>query len=193
MKDIDELEKENKKLKNELNKLKSLQKVVDSLKMSRREQLGNLDTESMSLDYLRPYDFEDQRDSDEMDDNEGISLKNNTTRLRGQRRSKNLKEDDDEYQKKKSEQGARALMRIRRAQERKRKQEEEDAEKYALHKSAKITKIANELEETLKHRREEDEQKEKEKENNKDDYEEENTPIFSVAGSKRKRGNQYNY
>ena len=189
MKDIDELEKENKKLKNELNKLKSLQKVVDSLKMSRREQLSNLDTESMSLDYLRPYDFEDQRDNDELDDNnEEVTLKNKTTRLRGGRRPK---EDEDEYQKKKSEQGARALMRIRRAQERKRKQEEEDAEKYALHKSAKITKIANELEETLKHRREEEEQNEKE--NNKNDNEEENTPIFSVAGSKRKRGNQYNY
>jgi len=84
-------------------------------------------------------------------------------------------------------------MRIRRAQERKKKQEEEDAQKYALHKSAKITKIANELEETLKHRREEEEEKEKEKENNNNDNEEENTPIFSVAGSKRKRGSQYNY
>ena len=62
-----------------------------------------------------------------------------------------------------------------------------------MHKSAKITKIANELEETLKQRREEDEQKEKEKENNINNNEEENKPIFSVAGSKRKRGSKYNY
>lgn len=55
----DELQKENSKLKTELRKLKGLQKVTDALRMNRRDQIKNYQTEGYSFHYLRPRDFSD--------------------------------------------------------------------------------------------------------------------------------------
>ena len=54
---FDELQKENSKLKNELRKLKGLQKVTDALRMNRRDQIKNYQTEGYSFHYLCPGDF----------------------------------------------------------------------------------------------------------------------------------------
>ena len=162
---------------------------MDELKLSRKEQCKNYDTVSISLDYLRPYDFEDHEEGQNInlgDNNEEQNNENEYNRRKGNRlRGRKSNTEETDYEKKKSEQGARALLRIRRAQERKKKQEEEEAKKNALHKSAKITRIANELEEALKHR--EEEENEKEEQNDKKEEEEETAPRFSVAGSQSKR------
>ena len=112
-----ELEKENKKLKQDLKKSKGLQKIVDALRMNRREQIKSYQTESYSLDYLRPRDFEDDK------------IKKDTYKVK--RPSKNYafkpnnkKEDNKIEDKSKSERAALAIMRIRQAQEQKRKNDD---------------------------------------------------------------------
>ena len=101
-----------------------MQKIVDALRMNRREQTKNYQTESISLDYLRPRDFEDDK----------IKSNNtpyNNTYVRAKRPNNNYafkittkKEDDKIDDKTKSERAALAIMRIRQAQEQKRKKDE---------------------------------------------------------------------
>ena len=112
-----------KMLKSDLRKIKGLQKIVDALRMNRREQIKNYQTESISLDYLRPRDFEDDKFK-----NNNI---NNNTYVRTKRPNNNYafkittkKEDDKIDDKTKSERAALAIMRIMKAQEQKRKKDE---------------------------------------------------------------------
>jgi hypothetical protein len=92
---------------------------VDSLRMTKKDLAKNYQTESITLDYLRPRDFEDDK----------IKTGNNYFRGKGQPKNyvikkPNKKEDDNIGGKSKSERAALAIMRIMRAQEQKRKKDE---------------------------------------------------------------------
>ena len=115
--ECNDLEKENNKLKSDLKRMKGMQKIVDALRMNRREQTKNYQTESISLDYLRPRDFED----------DNIRTGNAYVRAKipsnsNAFRISTKKEDDKNDDKAKS--AALALMRVRQAQEQKRKKDE---------------------------------------------------------------------
>ena len=113
----DILEKEIIKLKAELKKMKNLQKIVDALRMNKKDQAKNYKTESLTLDYLRPRDFEDDR------------IKSGNTYVKAKRPSNNYafkkttRKDEDKNDEK-AKNAAMALMRIRQAQENKRKKDE---------------------------------------------------------------------
>ena len=113
------MQKENTKLKNELKKNKGYQKVLDALRMNRKEQSKHYQIEGSGLDYLRPRDFEDDK------------IKNENTYVRAKRPQKNYafkktnkKDDNKDEDKNKAERAALAIMRIVNAQEKKRKNEE---------------------------------------------------------------------
>ena len=119
-KDYNDLQKENTKLKSESKRMRNLQKIVDALRMNRKEITKNYQTESYSLDYLRPRDFEDDKIKNE-----------NNTYVRTKRppktylyKSKVKNNENIEDDKAKSERAVLALMRIRQAQEQRRKKEE---------------------------------------------------------------------
>ena len=84
--------------------------------MNRKEKTKNYQTESISLDYLHPRDFED-------DKNKSISNNTYNTYVRTKRPNNNYsfkittRKDDDKIDDKiKSERAALAIMRIRQAQ-----------------------------------------------------------------------------
>ena len=120
IKDNNELEDEIFKLKNEVKKYKGLQKIVDSLRMTKRDIAKHFQTENFQLDYLRPRDFEDDK----------VIMGNSYFRGKGQPKSyvikKGGKKEDDRVgdNKTKSERAALAIMRIMRAQEQKRKKDD---------------------------------------------------------------------
>ena len=87
-------------------KLKMMKKIVDALRMNKKEQAKNYKTESISLDYLRPYDFEE--DSYEKRSKKPIKVYDNKMD------SYNKNED-------RTKSAALALMKIRQAQEQRRK------------------------------------------------------------------------
>ena len=118
--DNKELEKENTKLKNDLNRNKSLQKVLDALRMNMREQSKNYKTEGISLDYLLPRDYEDDK----------VEKENVYRRVKRpiykkyEYKSTTKKDDNSSDDKTKSEKAALALMRIRQAQEQRRQKDD---------------------------------------------------------------------
>ena len=111
--EYNDLEKENEKLKKELKKVKDLQKIVDALRMNKKDLAKNYKTESISLDYLRPTDFEEDK------------YENDNSYRRSKRPVKVYDNKMDSYNqnddRNKSEKAAAlALMRIRQAQEQRR-------------------------------------------------------------------------
>ena len=88
--------------------------------MNRKELAKKYEIESLSLDYLRPHDLEDDKTN-----------RNETTYVRAKRPQKNYafkktnkKEDNKDEDKTKSERAALAIMRIMQAQEQRRKNED---------------------------------------------------------------------
>ena len=116
MQENDDLQNENKNLREELKRNRGLQKIVDALRMNRKEQAKNYQIEGSTLDYLRPRDFEDDK------------IKNDNSYMRAKRPPKNYvfkknNKRDDTKEGNKSK-GALAIMKIMQAHEQKRKSED---------------------------------------------------------------------
>lgn len=105
------LEKENERLQDEVDKNKDLKKLVKELTMDRLKQAKNYKTEGISLDYLRPRDFED----DDFYERENQYKKP----------KKYYKDNKDDIERQEdNEKAALALFKIKQKQEKKRLSED---------------------------------------------------------------------
>ena len=148
------------------------------MKEDRKENSKKYKTESYSLDYLRPYDLE--QDNQKSNNAKFVNDKYN-----------NEEEDEEEPrpfnpidEKTKIEKLNKALSRVRKSQEKRKK---EDEERKKLHKSAKVANIVKELEDTRGKPEDEDQQQINIEIDNRNNYNQEKENTVKPGESRKKR------
>lgn len=163
--ELNNLKEENQKLKSDL---ENLQKKIDELQKDQKEKMKMYETESTTLDYLRPEKGKEKESRPKYinisNQIRGPPSRNYQIKVVKEKKVVDNKDKSDEKgDNRMDDRSNRAFMRFRRNQE----QKKDDSS--SIHKSLKVSKIAKDLEETLKKRKEKEEEEGNDENQNEDE------------------------